>query len=79
MENNKPIHKIRFGGVIATIWNNSKDDKPFYTTTINKRYKASDGEWKNSASITLSDLPLVAKVADEAHTYIYCELLGKDE
>ncbi len=79
MENNKPIHEIKFGAVIASIWDNSKDDKPFYSTTVARLYITDDGTWKRTSSFGISDLPLVAKAADMAHTHICTELLKSQD
>jgi hypothetical protein len=38
--------------------------------TVSRLYKDGD-QWKQSASFGREDLPLVAKVVDRAHTWIY--------
>jgi hypothetical protein len=44
--------------------------------TFARLYKDGD-DWKQTESFGRDDLPLVAKVADQAHTWIYEH--GKDE
>ena len=65
-ENNKPIHQVGIGRIKAAVFDNC-DDVPRKVTALCK-----DGEtWKGSQSFTREDLPLLAKVADQVHTYLY--------
>lgn len=66
----KPIHEIRLGSIKAAIWENRNENSVRYSVAISRLYK--DGsEWKRSESFGRDDLPLVAKVADFAHTWIF--------
>ncbi len=71
---NRPIHTIRYGALRAAIWRNAVDNgnasRPTYSVTFSRSYKDGDGNWKDSVSFGPDDLLLVAKVADEAHTWI---------
>ena len=71
MGNNKPIHEIRLGRIKAVIWGNELEGGGFrHNVQVRRIYK--DGEeWKQSDSFGRDDLPLVAKVADMAHTWIH--------
>lgn len=70
--NNKPAHEIRLGVVKATIWANDSKHGVRFGVTLQRLYK--DGEeWRTSDSFGRDELPLVAKVADLAHTWIYQE------
>ena len=66
----KPAHEIRLGRIKATIWENETENGSRYNVTISRLYKDGD-EWKQSTSFGRDDLPLVAKVADLAHTWTY--------
>jgi hypothetical protein len=70
MPKQKPAHEIRLGRVKATIWENQTEQGTRHNVTVNRLYKDGD-EWKQSASFGREDLPLVAKAADLAHTWIY--------
>ena len=70
MAKQKPTHEIRLGRVKATIWDNQTEQGIRHNVTVSRLYKDGD-EWKQSASFGREDLPLVAKVADLAHTWIY--------
>lgn len=67
---NKPAHEIRLGRVKATIWENATESGIRHNVTLSRLYR--DGEsWKDSQSFGRDDLPLVAKVSDMAHTWIF--------
>lgn len=65
---NQPAHTIRLGYIKATIWRN--DD--FFNVTITRSYK-DNNEWKDGDSFGSGDLPVVAKVADEATNWILAQ------
>ena len=70
MAKQKPVHEIRLGRVKATIWENPTDQGIRHNVTVSRIYK--DGnEWKQTGSFGRDDLPLVAKVADLAHSWVY--------
>ena len=72
MKNKKPIHEVRIGSIKAAIWENQVENNTRYNVTLSRIYK--DGkDWKSTASFGRDDLPLVAKVADQAHTWIFAE------
>lgn len=70
----RPIQTIRYGAVRAAIWRNVVDSgnasRPMYNVTFTRSYKDGDNNWKDSASFGADDLLLLAKAADEAHTWI---------
>ena len=70
MSNNKPVHELRLGRVKAAIWENDTTSGVRHNVTLQRIYR--DGEtWKTSDSFGRDDLPLVLKVADMAHTWIF--------
>ena len=66
----KPLHEVRLGRVTAAIWKNSNDSGDWYSVRVSRLYKEGD-DWKRSDSFGRDDLPLVAKVTDLAHSWIY--------
>ena len=67
---NKPVNEVRLGRIKAAIWENETPNGPRHNVTLQRIYK--DGEeWKTSDSFGRDDLPLVMKVADLAHSWIY--------
>jgi N-acetylneuraminic acid mutarotase len=47
--NNKPVHKIRYGSVIASIWADNSTSGYFYNTTFCKM-PPQQNSWENSGS-----------------------------
>ncbi len=71
MSQNKPAHEIRIGAVKAAIWDNSTADSVRHNVTFSRIYRDGD-EWKRTESFGRDDLLVLAKLADQAHTWI-CE------
>ena len=71
---NRPAQTIRYGAVRAAIWRNIVDNgnasRPIYCVTFSRSYKDGENNWKESGSFAADDLLLLAKAADEAHTWI---------
>ena len=66
----RPVHEVRLGRIKATIWENSTREGTRHNVSLCRIYK--DGsQWKDSTSFGRDDLPLVMKVADMAHTWVY--------
>ncbi len=66
----RPVHEIRMGRIRAAIWENETQNGTRHNVTLTRLYK--DGEqWKDSASFGRDDLPLVSKVSELAHSWIY--------
>lgn len=64
-----PVAEARIGRVKACIWENNAQNGTQYNVTFSRLYK--DGEhWKESTSFGRDDLLVLAKVADQAHTWI---------
>ena len=67
---NRPVHEIRLGKVKAAIWKNETDAGIRYSVSIVRIFKTEEG-WDSSPTFGRDELPLVAKVADMVHTWIY--------
>lgn len=66
----RPVHEVRVGRVRAAIWENDTQNGVRHNVTISRLYKEGD-EWKDTTSFGRDDLPLVAKVTDLAHSWIF--------
>lgn len=66
-----PVHSIRAGAVQASVWNNTSDalQREYFTVTFSRRFRQGE-EWKESKSFHRNDLPILAKIANDAHTWI---------
>lgn len=69
-QSDRPVHEVRLGKVKAAIWRNETEVGTRYSVTITRIYKTESG-WESSSSYGRDELPLVAKVADMAHSWIY--------
>lgn len=71
-EKTRPVHEVRLGRIKAAIWENETQNGTRHNVTVSRLYK--DGEeWKDSTSFGRDDLPLVAKVVDQAHSWIFTQ------
>lgn len=67
----RPVHEVRLGRIKAALWKNDTDNGVRFNTTFTRLYR--DGEeWRSTDSFGRDDLLLLAKVADQAHSWI-CE------
>lgn len=66
----KPVHEIRLGRIRAAIWENETQNGTRHNVTVSRLYKDGD-DWKDSTSFGRDDLPLVGKVCDRAHSWIF--------
>ena len=66
---NKPVHQVRIGRIKAAVFENG-DDAP-RKVQFQALYKDEEDKWQGSQSFTREDLPLLIKVADRVHSYLY--------
>ena len=69
-DNKKPAAKVTLFPVSAAIWRNENQKGVFYSVTFERSYKDDAGKWQTSSTFNASDLLLLAKAADLAHTEI---------
>ena len=68
----KPVQEIRMGKVKAAIWaNETEGGSVRHNVTFSRIYKDGDNHWQSTASFGRDELPLLMKVADLAHTWIF--------
>ena len=65
----KPIHEVRLGFIKAAVWKNETESGVRYNVTFSRLYKDGD-QWKSTDSFGRDDLLLLAKVADQTHSWI---------
>ncbi len=66
----RPVHEVRLGRIKEAIWENETQNGSRHNVTLSRIYKEGE-QWKDSSSFGRDDLPLIAKVVDQAHTWIY--------
>ena len=65
-----PAHKLRIGVLQATIWRNISEKGTWYSVTPSRSYKQGDETWRETDSLGYDDILAMAKLLDEAHTWI---------
>ena len=71
-----PVKSFRLGRIKAAVWENESDQKKFFNVTFARTYMDEAKHYHDTDSFGRDDLPLVAKLADQAHTFIF-ERLAK--
>ena len=69
-----PVKTFRLGRIKAAVWENEADQKKFYNVTFARTYVDDAKNYHDTESFGRDDLPLVAKLADQAHTFIFDRL-----
>ena len=72
----KPIHEVRLGHIKAAVWKNETEVGVRFNVTLSRLYKDGDS-WKSTDSFGRDDLLLLAKVADNTHSWIFAQ--GQEE
>ena len=65
-----PVHTIRMGLIKASVWKNETKSGVRLAVTIIRLFKNGD-VWQESTRYGRDDLPLVCKVVELAHEWIY--------
>ena len=78
MPKDKPAHEVRLGAIKAAIWKNDTQSGVRYNVTFSRLYKDGD-EWKSTESFGRDDLLVLAKVADQAHSWIFAQAHEEQE
>jgi len=68
---NLPVKTFRFGRIKAAVWENESEQQKFYRVTFARTYVDEAKNYHDSDSFGRDDLPLVAKLAYQAHTFIF--------
>ncbi len=73
MAKQQPVHEEKLGLIRASIWKNNTAQGVRFNVTLGRLYR--DGtQWKTSESFGRDDLPLVEKVCDRAHSWIFAQV-----
>jgi len=69
-----PVKTFRLGRIKAAVWENETDQKKFFNVTFARTYMDEARNFHDTDSFGRDDLPLVAKLADQAHSFIFEQL-----
>ena len=71
----RPAGEIRYGRLRATIWKQESDKGPWYSVVLTRSYQdPQQGDWRSSSSFGRDDLLLLAKLCDQAHSWIHRQM-----
>jgi hypothetical protein len=70
----RPAQTIRFGRLKAAIWRQESDRGPWYSVAFARTYRDQAGNWQSSGSFGRDDLLVLAKLADQAHSWIHRQM-----
>jgi len=63
----RPVKTFKQGGVEVSVWRNAGEQGDMYNATIRKSYKDErSGEWKETASLSPTDLAVVSQLSSQA-------------
>jgi hypothetical protein len=69
---NRPVHEERIGRICAAVWEHADGNGTvWYNVTFSRIYKTDGGQWARSDSFSKNDLPLLIKVADRCHDWLF--------
>jgi hypothetical protein len=66
------VKTLRLGRLKAAIWENGGEQRAFFNVTFARTYVDEEKKFHDTDSFGRDDLLLLAKLADQAHTFI-CE------
>lgn len=66
----QPVHSIRFGLIKVSIWLNKTRSGPRYSVSVTRLFRNGD-TWVTSSRFGRDDLPLLCKILDLAHSWIF--------
>ena len=69
-----PAHKIRISNLTAVIWRNTGTNGTWYSVQPKRSYKTDDDQWRETEAFGYDDLLTIAKLLDQAHTWITSQL-----
>ena len=69
-EGNRPAHTIRYRNLKGTIWKNAGANGDFHTVTLSRAYQDKSEQWHDVTSFNTGDLPMLAKLANDCHSWI---------
>jgi hypothetical protein len=63
----RPVKTFKHGGLEVSVWKNSTEKGDMYNTTIRNSYRDDvSGEWKETASLSPSDLAVLSQLSGQA-------------
>jgi hypothetical protein len=78
-DDRRPVFVSRLGRVKCCVWANHSPSGTRYAVTFQRLYKPEGTDtWHSASNFGRDDLPLVAKLADAAHSWIFATQQHED-
>jgi hypothetical protein len=74
-----PVKTLRLGRIKAAVWENGADQRAFFNVTFARTYMDEEKKFHDADSFGRDDLLLLAKLADQAHSFICERQAGQKE
>ncbi len=71
---NKPVDNYNIKGIKAAVWQHESGEKTFRNLTLKKSYKDDKGEFKETESFNVTDIPQLVVALNEIYKK---EMLGE--
>lgn len=70
----KPEQKFKAGAISATLWKNeltkNGNNFDYYTVSVERSYKDSNGDWKTTHSLRVNDIPKAVLVLNKCYEFL---------
>ncbi|MBL9128274.1 MAG: hypothetical protein JNL97_11525 [Verrucomicrobiales bacterium] len=66
---NRPANELRIGNIKAAVWRNENEGSVRFNVTFSRSYRDAE-HWRSTDAFGRDDLLVLAKLADQAHTWI---------
>jgi hypothetical protein len=78
VKNAPPVHKIRVGNVVCSIWQHTTKEGVFHNVSMEKNYKDED-VWKASGNLNINEIPKAQLALAQAYAWIMQSSKDKTE
>lgn len=83
-QKNRPVEKFIAGGVSAAVWHSTRMGREgkniqIGAVTMDRRYRDKDGEFKNTNSLNMNDIPKAIVVLFKAYDFLVASGKGEKE
>jgi len=58
--NKPPVHKVKYGVIEASLWENESKEGTYLTMSLQRNYKDKEDNWKSTnKSFRINDIPVI--------------------
>ena len=71
MDKKQPVMRFRAGRNRVAVWENKGANGTWYSVTPSRSYRDERGNWQDTSSFGLQDIPVLCRLLDQAYDYLY--------